>query len=505
MPKAERGSLKDIGKRIKMKGLQKLKFYCQICEKQCRDANGFKCHISSDNHLQQMKIFSSNATKIMDQYSKTFEKNFVATLRMRHSTSKVAANTVYQEMIQDKQHIHMNSTIWTTLSDFVKYLGKTGQCVVEETDRGWYITYIERDMTKLLQAEQTQRRIDAELAAEMEYQQRIEQQIRMAATTAGTTTATTNTTTITAPTKLQRHMSDPLLEHEHDDATPSISTVQLSIRTNHKKKKAVVTTSLKSVFDDDEDDEDDGINNTKDDDPVGPEESPPVTEPSSTLPHHQRPSKTDTITQALHTHMSSTTNNTTVTTISVARGNSSPPQHTVASTGPKTTLDNSQTSTTNDDDPPWIRPNIMVRVINQTLANGKYYRQKGHVIQIDPEDPYVAQVQLHMEHDDDGTNDDATFRHQTHRRRTVVLQLDQEDCETIGPKRVEESICMVRGPYTGWYGTILTFDKKKYRATMELWPPDQPETKTTMMRPDKCKKIIVEHVDYDDFSKLYEP
>jgi DNA/RNA-binding protein KIN17 len=34
MVKAEKGSLKDIGKRIKAKGLQKLKFYCQMCEKQ---------------------------------------------------------------------------------------------------------------------------------------------------------------------------------------------------------------------------------------------------------------------------------------------------------------------------------------------------------------------------------------------------------------------------------------------------------------------------------------
>ena len=40
MPKAEKGSLKDIGKRIKAKGLQKLKFYCQLCQKQCRDDGG---------------------------------------------------------------------------------------------------------------------------------------------------------------------------------------------------------------------------------------------------------------------------------------------------------------------------------------------------------------------------------------------------------------------------------------------------------------------------------
>jgi hypothetical protein len=33
---------KAIANRIKAKGLQKLRWYCQMCEKQCRDENGFK-------------------------------------------------------------------------------------------------------------------------------------------------------------------------------------------------------------------------------------------------------------------------------------------------------------------------------------------------------------------------------------------------------------------------------------------------------------------------------
>jgi len=36
MPKAEKGTPKDIANRMKAKGLQKLKFYCQMCAKQCR-------------------------------------------------------------------------------------------------------------------------------------------------------------------------------------------------------------------------------------------------------------------------------------------------------------------------------------------------------------------------------------------------------------------------------------------------------------------------------------
>jgi len=38
----------------------------------------------------------------------------------------------------------MNATIWNTLTDFVKYLGKEGICEVEETEKGWFIKWIDR-------------------------------------------------------------------------------------------------------------------------------------------------------------------------------------------------------------------------------------------------------------------------------------------------------------------------------------------------------------------------
>ena len=47
----------QIANRIKAKGLQKLRWYCQMCGKQSRDENGFKCHLSSDSHQRQMMVF----------------------------------------------------------------------------------------------------------------------------------------------------------------------------------------------------------------------------------------------------------------------------------------------------------------------------------------------------------------------------------------------------------------------------------------------------------------
>jgi len=50
--------LKAMAKAVKAKGLQRLRWYCQMCQKQCRDENGFKCHQMSDGHVRMMAIFA---------------------------------------------------------------------------------------------------------------------------------------------------------------------------------------------------------------------------------------------------------------------------------------------------------------------------------------------------------------------------------------------------------------------------------------------------------------
>ena len=136
MGKAEVGTPKWIGNKIKSKGLQKLRWYCQMCEKQCRDENGFKCHTSSESHQRQLLLFADNSGKFLDSYSGEFETTFINLLKRCHGTKRVFANAVYQEYIKDKEHIHMNATRWCTLSGFVQYLGSSGKCKIEDTDKG---------------------------------------------------------------------------------------------------------------------------------------------------------------------------------------------------------------------------------------------------------------------------------------------------------------------------------------------------------------------------------
>ena len=40
-------------------------------------------------------------------------------------------NVVYNELVQERNHTHMNATHWVTLSAFVQYLGREGKV------RGW--------------------------------------------------------------------------------------------------------------------------------------------------------------------------------------------------------------------------------------------------------------------------------------------------------------------------------------------------------------------------------
>ena len=144
---------KQIANRIKARGLQKLRWYCQMCQKQCRDENGFKCHTMSESHMRQMEMFSQNSKSFMDEFSTEFEGGMMEIIARKARSKRMSANQIYKEYISDKQHFHMNATIWETLTDFVMYLGREGKCEVDETEKGWFVTYIDRDPETLAKIE----------------------------------------------------------------------------------------------------------------------------------------------------------------------------------------------------------------------------------------------------------------------------------------------------------------------------------------------------------------
>ncbi|KAA8899412.1 domain of Kin17 curved DNA-binding protein-domain-containing protein [Sphaerosporella brunnea] len=136
MPRAEVGTTKHLANKMKAKGLQRLRWYCQVCERQMRDENGFKCHTSSESHIRQMLLVGEDPKKFIEQYSAQFKRDFLTLLRTSHGEKKIDANRFYQEYIANKEHVHMNSTKWVTLSEFTKHLGREGICRVEEGEKG---------------------------------------------------------------------------------------------------------------------------------------------------------------------------------------------------------------------------------------------------------------------------------------------------------------------------------------------------------------------------------
>ncbi|RMD41455.1 hypothetical protein DV735_g3658, partial [Chaetothyriales sp. CBS 134920] len=135
MPRAEVGSSKYIANQMKAKGLQRLRWYCQACQRQMRDENGFKCHVASESHVRNMQTIGEDARKAIGDFSRQFERDFLQLLRTGHGEKKVNLNRFYQEYIANKEHIHMNATKWPSLTEFAKHLGREGICRPQDDER----------------------------------------------------------------------------------------------------------------------------------------------------------------------------------------------------------------------------------------------------------------------------------------------------------------------------------------------------------------------------------
>lgn len=158
MGRAEVGSTKWVSNQAKSKGLGRLRWYCQVCERQLRDENGYKLHTQSESHVRQMLVVGEDPKKAINEFSNQFNHDFLQQLRTSHGTKAVLVNHFYQEFIANKHHTHMNSTRWPSLTEYAKYLGREGICRVEETDKGLQIAWIDSSPEALKRAEAIRRK-----------------------------------------------------------------------------------------------------------------------------------------------------------------------------------------------------------------------------------------------------------------------------------------------------------------------------------------------------------
>jgi DNA/RNA-binding protein KIN17 len=180
MGKAEPGSTKYLANKMKQKGLTRLRWYCQICEKPCRDENAFKMHCQSESHMRRALDAGQNFKSVQEDYSKQFLTEFVSLLKTAHGEKSVHANKFYQEVIARRDHVHLNATRWHSLTDFVKHISREGIVRAEEKEDGIFIAWIDDSPDAMKRREAVRRKEMQDKGDEEREQMLLREQIKRA-------------------------------------------------------------------------------------------------------------------------------------------------------------------------------------------------------------------------------------------------------------------------------------------------------------------------------------
>ncbi|MCJ1420239.1 hypothetical protein MMC32_006596 [Xylographa parallela] len=180
MPRAEVGSTKFLNNKLKSKGLQRLRWYCQACERQMRDENGFKMHTQSESHVRQMLLIGEDPRKHIADFSAQFQRDFLQLLRTAHGEKKINVNHFYQEYIAHKEHVHMNATRWPSLTEFAKFLGREGICRVEEGEKGLEVAWVDNSPEALRRQDAIRKKERQDRGDEEREQRLIREQVERA-------------------------------------------------------------------------------------------------------------------------------------------------------------------------------------------------------------------------------------------------------------------------------------------------------------------------------------
>lgn len=145
-----------------------------------RDENGFKMHTQSESHVRQMLLVGEDPKKYINDYSNQFQRDFLQLLRTSHGEKKVQLNHFYQEYIGNKEHVHMNSTKWPSLTEFAKFLGREGICRVDDDEKGIHVAWIDNSPDALRRADAIRKKERQDRGDEEREQADIREQVRRA-------------------------------------------------------------------------------------------------------------------------------------------------------------------------------------------------------------------------------------------------------------------------------------------------------------------------------------
>lgn len=127
-----------------------------------------------------MLLVGEDPKKYINDYSNQFQKDFLQLLRTSHGEKKVNLNHFYQEYIHNKEHVHMNSTKWPSLTVFAKFLGTEGICRVEDDEKGLHVAWIDNSPEALRRADAIRKKERQDRGDEEREQAAIREQVRKA-------------------------------------------------------------------------------------------------------------------------------------------------------------------------------------------------------------------------------------------------------------------------------------------------------------------------------------
>jgi len=128
-----------------------------------------------------MMIFAEAPSKFLSEYSTQFRDDFMRLLSHRYSSKFVNANHVYNEYIQDKNHVHMNATRWSSLAGFVQTMAREGLLEAQETEGGWMVKWVDRRPETLKQKQAEMRKERMEEDEEQRHAKLLREQVKRAA------------------------------------------------------------------------------------------------------------------------------------------------------------------------------------------------------------------------------------------------------------------------------------------------------------------------------------
>ncbi|CAE7253325.1 Kin [Symbiodinium sp. KB8] len=288
------------------------------------------------------------------------------------------------DFISNRHHTHMNSTIWVTLSNFVQYLGRTNQCTIDKTPKGWYLQFVDNSPEARLRAAAAKAKEEGEVSSE------------------------------------QRHdiaLKKAIAECKKDGGFQESEFTELQ----RKEGDAPISFNMAA-----------GSASS------APAKPPPVKEVSEAAV------KKNALAQAFETHETTKEAQDTkkhklsaVERIRLEHEESKRQKLQPAPASP------SESSSSGSE--PWLTEGIIVKVMHQDLAGGKYYRKKGKVEKVRKQ--FTADIRMVESRD--------------------LIRLDQEMLETVIPN-LGKPVMVVKGQYKGKKGHMRTVDLEAFCVTVQL-------------------------------------